>query len=775
MSPSYDDPNFNFVEYIRENNIDIFEFDEMNDKDDAKSANCHTDYDNPLLLELNDFLEKNAITFEDLLNDKKIVVIPDEKTDAPRSSINLNESLKQKTDSKGNIHNSLINKSQNKLEKKLTLKRGSMFNSVVIKKPKESNSIQSFKKKLESNLRDQKGEVFSVIESEEDESNEGEDVKKQEYAQDENILKKINFENHIQRLQAPLQETKVFVEKEDENLFEKLLIERNKLKTVDIKQSTEDKSLEYSPKINSSQRSSSIQSNKSEVIPSPLNLSVESNEEDTKLKVLTTNDALNVKQEVKTLIQFQKALTLHRANTKMSGQSSTVETAEEHITEKENLEEKMTKRMTRKLILIIMTLLVFLPILDASYINIFLYDNEEMSTVHKFCLNGIDDAFTKSIENLKYIKAIQKIFTRCIDLAEDGSSLMELEAGYNSSDEQVLNIPTHRMLGGGGGKVLNLNLSQHVLSPFPPYFYYFNFSFYENYRLLLEIIDGQPNKSHYLQFIPNKTWQHSDYEYISYYEYKGFSYFRSYFSNDEISNSTIEFVYNNKANQMLQSILNILKVVIIGIVLIGGSLLFTDLINYYVVRPLDKVMTRLEFYLNNTDSLNEEIEKDSIDKMDITSAYKKALLLINDKEREKKYLSTNNETYELDSIIKVLINLISVSLGKPGNILIYLVLNIITSVTYDTSFNLNLKNQGIRFNAVILMMKITNIDNLVDTYGEVAHNILNKVYSVFHSQGLSYLGDVSTGKDLIIWKEERSKVEAHFKSYIAMLSKLFFT
>ncbi len=668
MSPNYDDPNLNFVEYIRENNIDIFEYDEINDKHDANSEKCHTDYDNPLMLDLNDFLEKNAITFQDLLNDKKIVVIPDKKIDAPRSSIILNESLKQNTFSKGNIHNSLINKSQTKLEKKFTLKRSSIFDSVVIKKPKESNSIQSFKKKLESNLTDQNGKKFSVIESEEYNSIEGEEFKKQEYAKDENLLKEINFQNNLNPFQSPLKETKAFIEKEDEILFEKLLIDRNKLKIVDIKQSTEDKSHDLSPNIHSSQRSSIIESNKSEVIPSPLNLSLESNHEDSKLKVLTTNDALNVKQEVKTLIQFQRALTLQRSNTKMSRQSSIVEKAEDHIIDKENLEEKMTKRMTQKLILIIMTLLIFFPILDASYINIFLYDNEEMSTVHKFCLNGIDDAFTKSIENLKYIKAIQKIFTRCIDLAEDGSSLMELEADYNSSDEQVLNIPAYRMLSGGGGGASNLNLSHHVLSPFPPYFYYFNFSSYENYHLLLEIIDGQPNKSHYLQFIPNETWQHVDYDYITYYEYKGFSYFRSYFSNDDISNSTIEFVYNNKANQMLQSILNILKVVIIGIVLIGGSLLFTDLITYYVVRPLDKVMTRLEFYLNNTDSLNEEIEKDSIDKMDITSAYKKALLLINDKEREKKFLSTNNETYELDSTIKVLINLIAVSLGKPGNI-----------------------------------------------------------------------------------------------------------
>ncbi len=69
---------------------------------------------------------------------------------------------------------------------------------------------------------------------------------------------------------------------------------------------------------------------------------------------------------------------------------------------------------------------------------------------------------------------------------------------------------------------------------------------------------------------------------------------------------------------------------------------------------------------------------------------------------------------------------------------------------------------------------MTNTDNLVDIYGEVAHNILNKVYSVFHSQGLAYLGDVATGKNLVIWKEDRDKVNAQFKKYISLLSKLLF-
>jgi hypothetical protein len=654
-----DEGEFSYVDYIRNKYIDIFEINEINRNSDAKSEIGHLEYENPLLNELNDFLEKNAITIDDFLNDKLVVVLQEKKT-PPRTSIILSEALNiNKMETNQNIsENYFSNVSLSKQGNDFSSKRNSMFDTILKTKPKEKQSNQTLTKKFESNIKNQNGEEFSIIKSEEYSSVDGKEIKNPE---EENIMKEFNFHESPKNIQL---ETEVYTEKEDEKLFEKLLIDRNKLKLVDVKQSTQDKSHEVSPKIISPEESSSIQSNKSNFIESPLNYSLENNHEDTKLKVLTTNNEMNVKEEVKTLLQFQRAVTLQRSNTKMSRQTTMIEKPEEELKEKENLEEKMTRKMTQKLILIIMTLLIFLPVLDASYINIFLYENEDMSTVHKFCLNGIDDAFTKSIENVKYIKTIHKIFSHCIDLAEDGTSLKELQLSINSTDEQ--NSNSHRILGGGGGGVPPPNLIYHVLSPFPPYFYYFNFTRYENYNILRKTIEGLENKSYYLNYLPNETWQHDDYEYIKHYQYKGFSYFRSYFSNDDFTNSTIEFVYNNNADQMLQSILNILKVVVIGIVLIGGSLLFTDLINYYVVRPLDKVITRLEFYLNNTDSLNEEIEKDSIDKMDITSAYKKALLLINDREREKKFLSTNNETYELDSTIKVLINLVSVSLGKPG-------------------------------------------------------------------------------------------------------------
>ncbi len=69
------------------------------------------------------------------------------------------------------------------------------------------------------------------------------------------------------------------------------------------------------------------------------------------------------------------------------------------------------------------------------------------------------------------------------------------------------------------------------------------------------------------------------------------------------------------------------------------------------------------------------------------------------------------------------------------------------------------------------MLKITNMDKFIKNYGEEAYNIINKIYSVFHSHAVLYLGDIYTGKDVIIWKEERPKMVKEFKKYIAQISK----
>ena len=66
-------------------------------------------------------------------------------------------------------------------------------------------------------------------------------------------------------------------------------------------------------------------------------------------------------------------------------------------------------------------------------------------------------------------------------------------------------------------------------------------------------------------------------------------------------------------------------------------------------------------------------------------------------------------------------------------------------------------------------MKISNTDKFISKYKLKAHGILNKIYSVFHSIAVSYFGDIFTGKDCIIWKEDKNKTISDFQKYIENL------
>ncbi len=69
------------------------------------------------------------------------------------------------------------------------------------------------------------------------------------------------------------------------------------------------------------------------------------------------------------------------------------------------------------------------------------------------------------------------------------------------------------------------------------------------------------------------------------------------------------------------------------------------------------------------------------------------------------------------------------------------------------------------------MMRIDNTDAFIKKFGQKANKILSKVYSVLHYQGIIYQGDIFTGKNVIIWKEDREVIISKFKLYIYKLRK----
>ena len=87
------------------------------------------------------------------------------------------------------------------------------------------------------------------------------------------------------------------------------------------------------------------------------------------------------------------------------------------------------------------------------------------------------------------------------------------------------------------------------------------------------------------------------------------------------------------------------------------------------------------------------------------------------------------------------------------------------------TLTLNLKTEGIKLNSVYLMMKVSHTDGFITKYKQRAIKILSKLYSIFHSQGIIYQGDIFTGKDVILWKEDREIVNSNFKLYVYKLCK----
>lgn len=83
-----------------------------------------------------------------------------------------------------------------------------------------------------------------------------------------------------------------------------------------------------------------------------------------------------------------------------------------------------------------------------------------------------------------------------------------------------------------------------------------------------------------------------------------------------------------------------------------------------------------------------------------------------------------------------------------------------------------MKHAGIKTNAAFLMLRIDNLDALIKKYKTNSNIILSKIYSVFHSQGITHQGDICTSKNIIVWKEDRENFVTRFKLYVYKLCKI---
>jgi hypothetical protein len=299
----------------------------------------------------------------------------------------------------------------------------------------------------------------------------------------------------------------------------------------------------------------------------------------------------------------------------------------------ETVEEKLTSRLANKLVVVIMAILVIVPVLDLDYIDDIRFTSDQIPTIFRFCVEGLDVTFIKSIKDPSYMKTLNLIYKSCLDLAEDGSFISEIQNEDNSTTVE-------------------------------PFFYNINFTEYPPYDNLYKIAETD---RYLMLLMPNRTYQHPNFKKVKSTGRENQEYVTKLYYPDE-SDSRIVIIYNNNTESSLTAGLNILKVLFIAIILLSGVFMFSNDIHLNVTRHLDKITIRVKNYLNNTDSLTENIKLDSSESGDIRTAYQKALLLLDEKEddNKKKKNKNDDEIYVIDKNIKIIINLISISIGKPS-------------------------------------------------------------------------------------------------------------
>lgn len=571
---------------IRREQIEIFDNNGMNQyiESGAFSDGENLEWKNPVKLEMDNFLEKNAIDLDDLINDRSLILIHDNPVKKKPKQANLLFGLVQKALDKTNpnhakkVHFSLLDLLKEKINTSNAngRRRSSKFHNPILLNnnhiPK-NNTINTHKSSHRSHNHNNVEEVRSNI---------------------------------------PLNE-KDETKSKKKNIF-KIMLKKKKLNSNNADKENKDDKGKLAPvnlllnDINADNISDNVNA-----------VTVVHNHK--KNGVTVFGDYKELKKEN----DEENMQTLKKTKSKIE------EKRKKYHREKKTLQDILSEKLTQKLVTLMMVLLVVVPVLDSNYLSTFLDTPDSEGTVQFYCLRLIDEMSLHAMKDSVYLTGLSNVFASCIDISESGDKMNSANTGTEE-----------------------------------PFFLFFNFSDYNPFLTLKE----KYQNTNYSDLIPNITYTHPDYTYMVQNKREEYNYMTRNYNSLNNDSWTIEYVYNNNQENNLDSLLNIIKVVYIAILLITGSFMFSNDINFYVTLPLDKAMTRLQVYLNNTDSWSDEIDMKNLDKMDVKVAYKKALLMIDEKKNKngthKGVLAKKMETNEIDRNIQILINLVSISIGKPS-------------------------------------------------------------------------------------------------------------
>lgn len=101
-------------------------------------------------------------------------------------------------------------------------------------------------------------------------------------------------------------------------------------------------------------------------------------------------------------------------------------------------------------------------------------------------------------------------------------------------------------------------------------------------------------------------------------------------------------------------------------------------------------------------------------------------------------------------------------------------LKIISTLKPNEKYKLDWIQEGLKFRACYMIVKMTNLEKLFKKEGENALIIVNKINFIIHSIAKIHLGEINQSKETIYWTEDIDSVYFQKIAYYMKLCIVYF-
>lgn len=217
-------------------------------------------------------------------------------------------------------------------------------------------------------------------------------------------------------------------------------------------------------------------------------------------------------------------------------------------------------------------------------------------------------------------------------------------------------------------------------------------------------------------------------------------------------------LFDNRKVFQLNSLLNIIKTIIICIILIGANIMFSNDTNELVLEPIENMIKKIKNISNDPISAiekNEEIDyqKDMLDKEDNKNCCSKSV--------NKESL----ETFLLNKTLTKIGTLLALGYGEAGSKIIIKNMNNENNENNDEENDENLINPMVSGNKVMAIYGFCDIRNFTDTTEVLEEDIMlfvNEIAEIVHNithENFGFANKNIGDAFLLVWKFEDQHIE----------------